>query len=119
MMVRRDAHYRLRPVRPTVTFSVEKTPVRKEAVFGRVEKSAASVVTPTDDKKELNFRPCIGHLGHLLGAVDKDGRPYKWKFGKDCALRHVTIEEKSKQRLLDIVGSLTDRKSTRLNSSHS
>ena len=107
MMVRRDAHFRLRPVRPMVAFSVEKTPARKEAVFSRVEKSAAAVVTPTNDKKELNSRPCVGHLGHLLGAVNKDGRPYKCKFGKDCAFRHVTIEDKSKQRLLDIVGSLT------------
>lgn len=106
MMVMREAHFRLRAVRPLVSFSSEKTPAKKEAALARVEKPAASVVTPSDDKKEVNVRPCVGHLGHLLGAVNKDGRPYTCKFGKDCAFRHLTIEDKSKQ-LLDIVGSLT------------
>ena len=107
MMVRRDAHFRLRSVRPTVSFSSEKTLAKKEVVSGKVEKSAASAVTPTDVKKENHSRICIGHLGQLLEAVDKDGRPYKCKFEKDCAFRHVTIEDKSRQRLLDIVGSFT------------
>ena len=64
-------------------------------------------MTPMDDKKELSSRPCVGHLGNLIGAVNKDGRPYACKFGKECAFRHLSVEDKSKQRLLDIVGSLT------------
>ena len=107
MMVRRDAHFRLRSVRPTVSFLSEKTPAKKEVVSGKEEKSAASAVTPADVKKENHSRICTGHLGQLLEAVDKDGRPYKCKFGKDCAFRHVTIEDKSRQRLLDIVASFT------------
>ena len=53
------------------------------------------------------MRTCVGHLGHALGAVSKDGKPYTCKFGKDCAFKHVEVEGKSKQKLLDIAGSLT------------
>ena len=107
LMVMREVYFRLRVVRPLVSFSVEKTPTKKEAIVCKTEKPVASTVTPLDDKKELSSRPCVGHLGHLLGAVNKDGRPYACKFRKDCAFRHMSVEDKSKQRLLDIVGSLT------------
>ena len=106
LMVMREAYFRLRIVRPLVSFSVEKTPTKKEAIVCKAEKPVASTVTPLDDKKELSSRPCVGHLGRLLGAVNKDGRPYACKFGKDCTFRHISAEDKSKQRLLDIVGSL-------------
>ena len=107
MMVMRDAHFRLRVVHPLVLLSLEKTPAKKEAAVVRAEKPPASAVTPSDNRKEISTRPCAGHLGNLLGAVNKDGRLYTCKFGKDCAFRHITIEGKSRQRLLDIVGSLT------------
>ena len=107
LMVMREAYFRLRVVRPLVSFSVEKTPTKKEAIVCKAEKSVASTVTPPDDKKAVSSRPCVGHLGRLLGAVNKDGRLYACKFGKDCAFRHMSVEDKSKQRLLDIVGSLT------------
>ena len=107
MMVIGDAHFRLRVVRPLVLLPLEKTPANKEAAVVRAEKPAASAVTPSDDRKEVSTRPCAGHLGNLLGAVNKDGRFYTCKFGKDCAFRHITIEGKSRQILLDIVGSLT------------
>ena len=106
-MVRRDAYFRLRVVRPVVSFSSGKTPVKREAAVAKAEKPAPSTVTPSDSKKEASTRPCVGHLGHLLGAVNKDGRPYTCSFGTDCAFRHLSIEDKSKQRLLDIVGTLT------------
>ena len=64
-------------------------------------------MTPPDDKKVVSSRPYVGNLGHLLGAVNKDGRLYAYKFGKDCAFRDMSVEDKSKQRLLDIVSSLT------------
>ena len=104
-MVMRDAYFRLRVVKPPTLSTSEKTPVKKrEATVAKTEKQIPFAVTPSDSR---NSRPCVGHLGDLLGAVDKDGRPYACKFGKDCAFRHLTIEDKSKQRLLDIVGSLT------------
>ena len=106
-MVMREAYFRLRVARPLVSFSAEKTPCKKEAVVSRTERQAVAAVTPTDDKKELSSRPCVGHLGNVLGAVNKDGRLYACKFGKECAFRHLSVEDKSKQRLLDIVGSLT------------
>ena len=107
LMVMREAHFRIRAIRPSILLLVERTPPKKEAATGKAEKPVATFVTPSDDKKEGNSRPCVGHLGHLLGAVNKDGRPYSCQFGKDCAFRHLSVEDKSKQRLLDIVGSLT------------
>ena len=106
LMVMRDAYFRLR-IRPSSLFTPERTASKREVTAARAEKPALSTVTPSDSKKEASSRPCVGHLGHLLGAVNKDGRPYTCKFGKDCAFRHVSVDDKSKQRLLDIVGSLT------------
>ena len=42
-----------------------------------------------------------------MGAVNKDGRAYACKYGDNCEFKHVAIAGKSKERLLDIVGSLT------------
>ena len=64
-------------------------------------------MTPGDGNKDVSSRPCVGHLGNVLGAVNKDGRAYACKYGDNCAFRHVAIAGKSRQRLLDIVGSLT------------
>ena len=107
LMVMREAYFRLRVIQPKVSFAAEKTPQKKEGIVSKEEKPVASTVTPPVDKKELSARPCVGHLGNLLGAVNKDGRLYSCKFGKECAFRHLSVEDKSKQRLLDIVGSLT------------
>ena len=86
-MMMRDAYYCLLP-----TSSTSET---------------SATVTPPDGKKEANARPCVDYLSHLLSAVNNDGRPYTRKFGRDCTFQHLTIEDKSKQCLLDIVDSLT------------
>ena len=93
-----EAYFRLRVVQPLVSFSAEKTPNKKEAIVSKAEKPTVST------KKELSSRPCVSHLGHVLGAVNKNG---VCKFEKECAFRHLSVEDKSKQRLLDIVSSLT------------
>ena len=105
-MVMRDAYFRLR-IRPATISWMDKTPAKKEATGVKAEGPAATTITPSKDKKEANSRICVGHLGQLLGAVNKDGRTYACKFGNDCTYRHITVEDKSKQRLLDIVGALT------------
>ena len=106
LMVMRDAYFRLR-IRPAALNSSEKTPAKKEASGAKAEKPAASTVTPSNEKKRASTRVCVGYLGYLLDATNKDGRLYTCKFGDDCAFQHITTEDKSKQRLLDIVGSLT------------
>ena len=106
VMVMRDAYFRLRS-RPTASSAPEKALAKKEGSGAKAERPAAAAVTPPADKKEPSSRPCVGNLGSLLGAVNKDGRPYSCKFGGDCAFDHMTLAGKSKQRLLDIVGSLT------------
>ena len=107
LMVMREAHFRIRVVHFPAPSSVERTPLKKEAAVAKAEKSVAPSVTPLDDRKVGNSRPCVGFLGGLLGAVNKDGRLYSCKFGDGCSFAHMSIEDKSKQRLLDVVGSLT------------
>ena len=106
LMVMRDAYFRIRATRLLDSPAI-KTPVKQKEAVGKAEKSAAPSVTPTYDKKDAKARPCVGHLGNVLGAVTKDGRPYVCRFGTDCSFQHVQIDGKSKQQLLDIVGSLT------------
>lgn len=105
-MVMRDAYFRIRAVR-LLDLPIIKTPEKQKEVAAKPEKAAAPSVTPSHDKKDAKARPCVGHLGHVLGAVTKDGRPYVCRFGTDCSFQHLSIEGKSKQQLLDVVGSLT------------
>ena len=107
LMVMREAHFRIRANCILDKPSVAKSPAKKEAVISRQDKPPVASVSPAEDKKEAKSRPCVGHLGHVLDAVTKDGRPYVCRFGKDCSFRHLSIDGKSKQSLLDIVGSLT------------
>ena len=73
----------------------------------KADKPTVTFGTPAESKSEANTRPCVGHLGSALGAATKDGQPYACKFGKGCVFKHVPVDGKSKQKLLDIVGSLT------------
>jgi hypothetical protein len=57
----------------------------------------AKVVTPTvtfqlADKgaPPSSTKPCAGFLGGLLGAVNKEGRPYRCNYGSSCSFQHVT-----------------------------
>ena len=74
--------------------SADKPPVKREAAGVKEGK----LVAPLVDKKRMNDRPCVGN---------KDGRPHSCKFGDACTFQHVSVQDKSKQRLLDIVGPLT------------
>ena len=107
LMVKREAYFRVRMVRLSDAPAALRTPNKKDSGGSKADKPSVNFLTPTESKSDVNVRPCVGHLGSALGAVTKDGRPYSCKFGKDCAFKHVAIESKSKQKLLDIVGSLT------------
>jgi hypothetical protein len=58
------------------------------------------------ESKTPPSKPCAGHLGGLLGAINKDGRAYSCTRGTDCKFRHVTITGKTDQRLADLVVSM-------------
>ena len=107
LMVKREAYFRVRMVRLLDAPTMARTPAKKDAGLARVDKPHVAFVTPASQKDVVSERPCVGHLGSGLRAVTKDGRPYTCKFGKDCSFKHIDIEGKSKQKLLDIVGSLT------------
>ena len=102
-MVMREAHFRIKVARGIIVPSAEKPPVKKETAVVKEGKPVVSL----GDKREKSTKTCVGDLGESLGAVNKDGRPYACKFGDACTFVHMSIANKSKQRLLDIVGSLT------------
>jgi hypothetical protein len=71
---------------------------------------AAKVVTPTvtfqiSDKGKSSgappssSKPCAGFLGGLLGAVNKNGRPYRCNYGSGCSFQHVTPVGKTDDQL--------------------
>ena len=107
LMVKREAYFRVRMVRQLDMTVTTKTPVKRDLGMIKPDKPTVAFTTSPEPKNDANVRPCVGHLGSVLGAVNKDGRPYLCKFGKDCAFKHVSIESKSRQKLLDLVGSLT------------
>ena len=103
-MVRQDAFFRLRMARMTDTSSAS----RAEQPSQKAEKQTVKFAdTKTDGKVgPVATKVCSGHLGKQLGAVRKDGRLYACGYGKDCTFSHVTIENKTDQRLTEIVASM-------------
>jgi hypothetical protein len=103
-MVRQDAFFRLRLARMTDTSSVSKAEQPNQKVEKQTVKFAE---TKMDDKVgPVATKVCSGHIGKQLGAVRKDGRPYACGYGKDCTFSHVTIANKTDQRLTEIVASM-------------
>ena len=103
-MVRQDAFFRLRMARMTDTSSAS----RAEQPSQKAEKQTVKFAdTKTNEKVgPVATKVCSGHLGKQLGAVRKDGRLYACGYGKDCTFSHVTIENKTDQRLTEIVASM-------------
>jgi hypothetical protein len=103
-MVRQDALFRLRQARMKDMSVVSKTeqPSRKaekqtvKFAETKVEGKVGSVAT----------KVCSGHLGKQLDAVRKDGRAYACGYCKDCTFSHVTVANKTDQRLTEIVASM-------------
>ena len=71
----------------------------------KTEKAVKFADKPAEPKAPPS-KPCAGHLGSLLGAVNKDGRAYACTHGSNCKFRHVTMTEKTDQRLTDLVASM-------------
>ena len=88
----------------TDTSSVSKAEQPNQKVEKQTVKFAE---TKMDDKVgPVATKVCSGHIGKQLGAVRKDGRPYACGYGKDCTFSHVTIANKTDQRLTEIVASM-------------
>jgi hypothetical protein len=52
-------------------------------------------------------KPCSGHMGGLLGAVKKDGRPYRLDFGSNCSYKHISPAGKSDEKVLECIESMS------------
>lgn len=78
----------------------------------------AKAVTPTvkfevaeksrsPDAPPPSTKPCAGHMGGLLGAAKKDGRPYGCVFGSKCSYQHISLAGKSEEKLLQYVDAMS------------
>ena len=70
------------------------------------EKQTTTYTEKKEAPKTPPSKPCAGHLGNLLGAVNKEGRRYSCTRGDLCKFRHVTINNKTDQRLMDLLVSM-------------
>ena len=69
--------------------------------FERAEKARSPAAPP------LSTKPCSGYMGGLLGAVKKDGRPYRCEFGSNCSYKHISPAGKSDEKVLDYIESMS------------
>jgi hypothetical protein len=81
-MVRHEAYYRCRLARSPASQKQFTTP-------GKTEKQSVKFADKLSESKTPPSKPCAGHLGGLLGAVNKDGRPYVCTRGTDCKFRRI------------------------------
>jgi hypothetical protein len=107
LMIALDSHYRVRILRKKeLDIMYDYTTPRNEGRQTRAQTNRLSHVTPEDQRKSPS-RPCLGHLGAQLSAIRKDGRAYSCSHGKECTYRHISIAGKSKQKLEEVVASMT------------
>ena len=95
-MVKQMAYYRCR---------LSRSPVTKVKANEKTEKAVKFADKPAEPKAQPS-KPCAGHLGSLLGAVNKDGRAYACTHGSNCKFRHVTVTGRTDQKLNDLVASM-------------
>jgi hypothetical protein len=102
-MVKMEAYYRCQLSRSRALQTSQKS----KDIVAKVtpEKSVKFAEKATEDKPAMT-KACVGHLGSQLGAVKHDGRPYKCIHGATCHFRHISINGKSDQRLLDLVAGM-------------
>ena len=97
LMVRQEAYYRCR---------LARSPAKQPAAAAKGEKQKTTSTEKKEEPKTPPSKPCAGHLGNLLGAVNKEGRRYSCTRGDLCKFRHVTINNKTDQRLMDLLVSM-------------
>ena len=99
LMVKQEAYYRCRLAR---SLAAQRHPTQP----GREEKPTVKFADKPKEPKAPPSKPCAGHLGSQLGAVNKDGRLYACIRGNSCTFRHVSISGKTDQRLTDLVAAM-------------
>ena len=104
---RQEAFYRLRLARRNEQSGVV-TPAKNERSPGeKIEKASVKFsASPEGETKTIPPKMCSGHMGFQLSARRKDGRPYTCSHGKDCSYRHVSLDGKSKQKLMEMTSAM-------------
>jgi hypothetical protein len=106
-MQQHEAYFRFRAARRSETETPLKLGEKVVKVvtptvrFESAEKGRSSGAPPSSTK------PCAGHMGGLLRAVKRDGRPYKCEFGSRCSYQHISPFGKSNEKLLEYVESMS------------
>ena len=83
-----------------------RSPAKQSMAAAKGEKQMITFAEKKAAPKTPPSKPCSGHLGNQLGAVNKDGRRYSCTRGDLCQFRHVTIDGKTDQRLIDLLVSM-------------
>ena len=106
-MQQHESYFRFRSARRSEIESLQK-PVERvtKAVtptvkFEVADKGRSPVAPP------LSTKPCAGYMGGLLGAVKKDGRPYRCEFGSNCSYKHISPAGKSDDKVLEYVEAMS------------
>ena len=101
-MAKQEAYFRLRLARRLEMTGESRSPGSNKELKKVIVRSSA--VSPEENREQS--KPCAGYVGHQLGAVKKDGRPYKCRFGKDCSFQHLSVQGKSKRKLEDLAAMM-------------
>lgn len=99
LMVKQEAYYRCRLARSPAG-------QKQTTSAAKPDKPSVKFADKIVEQKPHQSKPCAGHLGSQLGAVNRDGRPYECIHGAHCNFRHVTIKGKTDQRLADLVSTM-------------
>ena len=106
-MQQHDSYFRFRLARRS-EMEMQSKPVERAAKavtptvkFEVAEKSQSPSAPPPSNK------PCAGYMGGLLGAVNKNGRPYKCDWGSSCSYKHLSPVGKSDEKLLEYAESMS------------
>ena len=106
-MQQHDSYFRFRRERRNETESLSKPVERAAKVVSPTVKLAIAAKERSPSAPPLSTKPCAGFLGGLLGAKNKNGRPYKCDWGGQCSYTHVTPEGKSVEKLLEYAQSMS------------
>lgn len=106
-MKKLEAFYRFRLARRTEAPTVNPNPSTKlDIPTTKPDKRVQIQIPIAEDRKPSSGKVCAGNLGSQLGAIRRNGSTYDCKFGKECAFRHMSIEGKSVEKLLEATASL-------------
>ncbi len=95
-----EQFYRVKLSRPSFVQPATERAKDKPAADKAVTRSKTA--SKEEQVKKVVPKICTGHMGGELGAVKSDGRPYACNYGKECIFRHLPIEGKAREKLMEL-----------------